>query len=172
MANPSPAAGTFPNLELNESSVFVLRKGSSIIGQAIRVQPKSTIPTKKVARLGDTTKKVSYQPTESSVAIEIYTEKDPDQLAMLLAGTQKPGGGGWVGTEKLFLNPTITAYDLLVDQYNAATGTSDTLVGTWTMKNFKPTSLDLNVQSDNPATITINGEMEDFYLSPAAGLNG
>jgi hypothetical protein len=159
-------------MEVNEGSVFVLRKGSSVIGQAIRVQPKSTIPTKKIARIGDTTKKVSYQPTESSVAIEIYTEKDPDQLAQLLAGTTKPGGGGWAGTEKLFLNPTITAYDLLLDQYNAATGTSDTLVGTWTMKNFKPTSLDLNVQSDNPATLTINGEMEDFYLSPAAGLNG
>ncbi len=170
MANPSPAAGTFPTLELNESSVFVLRKGSAIVGQAIRVQPKSTIPTKKVARLGDTTKKVSYQPTESSVAIEIYTEKDPDQLALILAGTLKPGGG-WAGTEKLFLNPTITAYDLTVDQYNAASGTNDTLVGVWTMKNFKPTSLDLNVQSDNPATITINGEMEDFYLTPQTGAN-
>lgn len=164
MANPSPV--TMPTMEVNEGSVFILRKSTSVLGQVIRVQPKSTIPTKKVARIGDTTKKVSYQPTESSVSIEIYTEKDPDQLAILLAGTQKPGSGGWVGTEKLFLNPTITAYDLSLDQYDAATGTSDTLVGVWTLKNFKPTSLDLNVQSDNPATITINGEMEDFYLTP------
>lgn len=166
----SPSAVTMPAMEVNEGSVFVLRKGTDVIGQAIRVQPKSTIPTKKIARIGDTTKKVSYQPTESSVAIEIYTEKDPDQLAMLLAGTQKPGGG-WAGSEKLFLNPTITAYDLSLDQYNAATGTNDVLVGTWTMKNFKPTSLDLNVQSDNPATLTINDEMEDFYLGPKTDAN-
>ena len=168
MASPSPVNATMPLMELTESSVFIVRKASNIIGQTIRIQPKSTIPTKKVARLGDTTKKVSYQPTESSVSLEIYTEKDPDQLALLLGGTVKPGSGGWVGTEKLFLNPTITAYDLLIDQYDAASGTSDALVGTWTLKNFKPTSLDLNLQSDNPATLTINGEMEDFYLSPHA----
>jgi hypothetical protein len=157
-------------MEVTEGSVFVLRKATKIIGQAIRVQPKSQIPTKKIARIGDTTKKVSYQPTESSVNIEIYTEFDPDQLAAVLGGTQKPGSGGWVGTEQLVLNPTITAYDLILDQYDGALGTGDTLVGTWTMKNFKPTSLDLNVQSDNPATITINGEMENFYLVPHAGL--
>jgi len=57
----------------------------------------------------------------------------------------------------------------LIDQYDAASGVSDVLIGTWTMKNFKPTSLDLNLQSDNPATLTINGEMEDFYLTPNAG---
>jgi len=132
MASPSPAI--MPTMELVESSVFIVRKGLLVLGQTIRVQPKSTIPTKKVARLGDTTKKVSYQPTESSVSLEIYTEKDPDQLALILGGATKPGGG-WVGTEKLFLNPTITAYDLLIDQYDAASGVTDALVGTWTMKN-------------------------------------
>jgi len=165
----SPSLVTMPVMELTESSVFVVRKATKILGQTIRVQPKSTIPTKKVARLGDTTKKVSYQPTESSVSLEIYTEKDPDQLALILGGAVKPATGGWAGSEKLFLNPTILAYDLLIDQYDAASGVSDVLIGTWTMKNFKPTSLDLNLQSDNPATLTINGEMEDFYLTPNAG---
>ena len=167
MASPSPV--TMPAIELAEGSVFILKKGAVVIGQAINVRPKSSVPTKKVARIGDTNKNVSYQPAEHSVDIEIYTEFDPNQLAALLGGTAKPGSGGWVGTEILRLNPSIAAFDLTLEMYKTALGTSDALAGIWTMDDFKPTSLDLNVQSENASTITINGECADIFYEPEAG---
>lgn len=167
MASPSPV--TMPAIQLVEGSVFILKKATTVIGQAINVRPKSSVPTKKVARIGDTNKNVSYQPTEHSVDIEIYTEFDPSQLAALLGGTAKPGSGGWAGTEQLRLNPSVAAFDLTLEVYKTALGTSDSLAGIWTMDNFKPTSLDLNVQSENSSTITINGECADIFYEPEAG---
>ncbi|HNT76018.1 MAG TPA: hypothetical protein PKH77_13465 [Anaerolineae bacterium] len=165
MASPT----TVPAFQVQEGQVFIVKKGTDVIGQVTRINPQAQSQTRKIARLGDTTKKVSYQPTEFTVSMEMYSEYDPKQLAILLAGTQKPGSGGWVGTEVLFLNPTIAAYDLLIDVYDAATDGSDTKVGTWTLDNYKPTSLNINIQADNPATITLNGEMENLTYTPTAG---
>lgn len=166
MASPT----TVPAFEIQEGQVFIVKKGTTVIGQATRINPQSTAQTRKIARLGDTSKKVSYQPTEHSVSLELYSESDPDQMAALLGGTTKPSSGGWVGSEKLFLNPTIAAFDLLIDVYDAATDGSDNKIGTWTLDDFKPTSLNVNIQADNPATITMNGEMIDLYYTPAAGV--
>lgn len=166
MATPT----TVPTFELQEGQVFVVKKGTTVIGQATRINPQSQSQTRKIARLGDTSKKVSYQPTEHSASLEMYSEADPDQLAQILGGTVKPNSGGWVGTEKLFLNPSIAAYDLLIDVYDAATTGSNTKIGTWTLKTFKPTSINVNIQADNPTTITLNGEMEDLYYTPSAGV--
>lgn len=166
MASPT----TVPAFQLQEGQVYVVKKSTNVIGQVVRINPQSQVQTRKVARLGDTTKKTSYQPTEHTVSMELYTEYDPAQLAHLLGGTAKPGSGGWVGTEKLFLNPTITAYDLTIEVYDAATDGADNLVGAWTLDNFKPTSLNVNIQADNPSTITMNGEMDDLWYIPAAGV--
>jgi hypothetical protein len=54
--------------------------------------------------------------------------------------------------------------------YDAATDGSDNKIGTWTLDDFKPTSLNVNIQADNPATITMNGEMIDLYYTPTAGV--
>lgn len=166
MASPT----TVPAFQLQEGQVYVVKKSTSVIGQVVRINPQSQVQTRKVARLGDTTKKTSYQPTEHTVSLELYTEYDPAQLALLLGGTAKPGSGGWVGTEKLFLNPTIAAYNLLIEVYDAATDGADNLQGIWTLENFKPTSLNVNIQADNPSTITMNGEMDDLYYEPEAGV--
>ncbi len=166
MASPT----TLPTLQVQEGQLYVLRKGvSTIIGQAVRVQPQSNVPTRKIPRLGDTNKATSYQPAEHSVSIEIYAERDPAQMAQLLGGSTKPVSGGWAGTEELRLNPTVAAFDLFVDVYETATGSGDVLAGTWTLDNFKPSSLSVPVQADNVVTHTINGEIDDLYYTPAAG---
>lgn len=166
----NPAGVTMPALDLLESSVAVLRKSSTVLGQVVRVQPQSQIPTRKVARLGDTNKYTSYQPAEHSLQLEIYGQKTVKEMALLLGGTAMPGSGGWVGTEVLRLNPTVAKFDLLLDVYDAATGTGDDLQGTWTFKNFKPTTLNPNYQSDSSLTFTINGECDDIYYEPEAGI--
>lgn len=165
MASPT----TMPALQVQEGQLYVLRRGSTVIGQALRVQPQSNVPTRKVPRLGDTNKSTSYQPAEHSVSIEIYAERDPVALAQLLGGAVKPASGGWVGTEVLSLNPTVAAFDLFVDVYETATGTSDELAGTWTLENFKPSSLSVPVQADNVVTHTINGELDSLTYTPEAG---
>lgn len=157
-----------PNFEVLEGFLYVLKKGTTVIGQCSRVQANSQIPSRKVPRIGDTSKKIVRQPTEHTCNLEIYAERDPDQMGNLL-GVTKPTSGGWVGTEKLTLNPSISPYDLLVEVYDAATGTGDTLVGKWTMKNFVPTSLSLPIQADSVVTHAINGECDDIYYTPSAG---
>lgn len=164
----SPSGVTMPAFEVLEGFLYVLKKDTTVLGQCLRIQAQSQIPSRKVARIGDTTKKVTRQPTEHTANLEIYAEKDPDNLGKLL-GVSKPVSGGWAGTEKLTLNPSITPADLTIEVYNAATGTGDTKVGSWTLKNFVPTSLTIPVQADSVVTHQMNGECDDIYYSPAAG---
>lgn len=164
----SPAGVTMPDFEVLEGFLYVLKKGTAVIGQALRVQAQSQIPSRKVARLGDTSKKTTRAPTEHTANLEIYAEADVDQLGKIL-GVTKPASGGWVGTEKISLNPSIAAADYTLEVYNAATGTGDTKMGTWTLKNFVPTSLTVAPQADAVVTHQINGECDDIYYTPAAG---
>ena len=166
MATPT----TMPALTYTEGQVYVLRKGTDVIGQALSVQLQSNIPTRKLARIGDTNKSTSYAPAEHTANIQMYSEFDPDQLAKMLGGTQKPTTGGWVGTETLYLNPSVAAYDLFVDVYDAATDGSDVLQGTWTISSFKPSSLSVPIQADNAIILTLNGECTALTYSPEAGI--
>lgn len=161
---------TVPTLEIQEGFLYLVRKGTDVLGQMLSVEMSVQTPTRKLPRLGDTQKVVSYGASEFSFRCELYTEKDPDQLAKLLGGTQKPGSGGWAGTEMLKINAAIAVYDLLVDVYGTNTGDSDSKVGTWTIKNFKPTQLQIRIQSENASTISMSGEPTEWYLSPAAGV--
>ena len=165
MASPT----TLPTLEYLEGQVAVLLKGSTVLGQVVSVSPQSQSATRKLARLGDTDKVTSYGPAEHSLSIELYAERDPDQLAALLGGSTKPGSGGWVGTEILHLNPTITAYNLTLDIYDAATSGTDNKIGSWTFAGFKPSSLSAPFSADNVANVTMNGECSSISYTPVAG---
>lgn len=167
MANPSGV--TMPAFEVLEGQVFILKKGSTVFGQVISINPQSQTPTKKIARLGDTNKSTSYSPTEHSLKLEIYAEKDPNEMGALL-GVAKPGSGGWVGTEQIRLNATIAAYDLTIDVYNAATGSGDVKQGTWTIDNFKPANFNIQIQAENAAQVSLDGECDDIYYVPVAGI--
>lgn len=166
MANPSPV--TMPAFEVVEGFLYVLKLGTTVLGQCSKIQAQSQIPTRKMPRLGDTTKKVVRSPVESSINLTIYAEKDPDQLGKIL-GVSKPGTGGWLANTKLELNPSIAPYDLTIEVYATATGTSDTLAGIWTAKNFTPTSLNLPIQSDSVVEHQINGECDNLYYIPSTG---
>ena len=161
MASPSPV--TMPAFEVTESQVYVVKKSTTVMGQMASFAMQSNVPSRKVARIGDTNKSTSYSPAEHSANMELYSEFDPDELATILGD---PKGGNWAGTEELRLNSTITAYDLTVEVYDAATGVSDTLLATWTIDNFKPTSLAVQIRADSPVTYTINGECDDIFLTP------
>lgn len=166
----SPSGVTMPTVEILEGSVYVLLKGTAVLGQVISVQPQSQVQSRKLARIGDTNKTTSYSPAEHSFNVEVYAERDPNEMAALLGGTAKPVSGGWVGTEQLRLNPTVAKFDLKIDVYNAATGSGDTKQGTWHIVGFKPTTLNPTIQADAVVTIQINGECDDIYYQPAAGI--
>lgn len=169
MANPFGV--TMQAFEIVESAQAVVRKGASdVLGQVASISLNSNVPTRKVARVGDTSKSTSYQPTEHSGSIVIYTELDPDEFGALF-GVTKPASGGWAGTEVIRLNPTIAAFDVFIDIYDAATGVSgDDKVGIWTLDNFKPTSLQVQIESDTTMQITVNFECDDIFYEPEAGV--
>jgi len=166
MASPA----TLPTFDFTQGEVYVIRKGTDVIGQAFSINISSNLPTRKIARLGDTDKSTTYAPAEHSANLTVYSEKDPSQLAMILGGTEKPATGGWAGTETLLLSPSATAYELSVDVYDAATTGTDTLQGTWTMTGFKPASLSVPIQADGVVTLTINGECNAVTYAPEAGI--
>lgn len=161
---------TMPAFELQEGYQYVMRKSSTVLGQMTSIDLQATIQSRKIPRLGDTAKKISYGAAEYTARLEMYTEADPDGIALLLGGTTKPVSGGWVGTEKLVLNPSVAPFDLLVDVYDANTGSGDSLVGTWTLKNFKPTQVQFRVQADNASTFSISSDLTEWYLTPADGV--
>ena len=94
-------------------------------------------------------------------------EGDAAQMAVLLNGTLKTGTA-WAGTEKLILNPSVAAYNLYIDQYATNTGTSDVREGTWEMKTFKASSLQVGIQPDGAATIQMSGECDEIAYYPTA----
>ena len=51
MASPSPI--TMPTFEVTQSSVYVVKKGSIVLGQVASANPQSNVPSRKLARLGD-----------------------------------------------------------------------------------------------------------------------
>jgi hypothetical protein len=165
----SPTGVTMPAFEVAEGQVFVLKKGTQVIGQVSRINPRSQTPSRKIARIGDTTKKTSLSPTESNVSMELYHEMDPNDLGALL-GVPKPGSGGWVGTEEIRLNNTVAPYDLTIEVYDGAVGTGDVLQGKWTLDNFRPASMNVNIQADAAATVTVDGEVDDIYYTPEDGV--
>lgn len=167
MASPSPV--TMPAFEVVEGQVYVVKKSTKVLGQMSSITLNSQTSTKKLARLGDTGKSTSYSPAEYTANLEMYSEFDPDQLGVML-GVTKPVSGGWVGTEVLRLNATTAAYDLTVEVYGSATGTSDVIKGIWTLTNFKISSMNVPITADNASTITLQGDCDDIKYIPSAGV--
>lgn len=172
----SPYGITMPTFEVTQSSVYVVKKyvdggaNDIVLGQVANANPQSNVPSRKLARLGDTNKHTTYQPAEHSMQLQMYSEFDPDQLAAVLGGTTKPVSGGWSGYEQLRLNPSVTAFDLVIEVYLSATGISgtDVLQGQWTIDNFKPTTLNIPIGADSEVTYTLNGECDDIWYTPEA----
>ena len=158
---------TLPAFELMDGQVAVLKKGTDMIGQAARVNPQAQSATSKHARLGSSSKKTRYDAVESRVSVEFYTEHTLQQLGEML-GTSFPASGGWVGTEKIQLNSTLSAYDLTIEVYND--NVTGTLEWTLTMKNFKPATFSIQFQADNVSMATLDGECDEFYIEPEAAL--
>jgi hypothetical protein len=173
----SPYTISMPTFEITQSSVYVVKKyvdggsGDIVLGQVANANPQSNIPSRKLARLGDTNKHTTYQPAEHSMQLQMYSEFDPDQLAAVLGGTTKPISGGWASGTNLRLNPSVTAYDLVIEVYKSATGTSaDVFQGEWIIDNFKPTTLNVPIGADSEVTYTLNGECDDIYYMPVTAL--
>jgi hypothetical protein len=168
----SPFGVSMPDFEVTESQVYVVKKDSTVLGQVVSIGPQSNVPTRKLPRIGDTNKKTSYGTAEHSVSLEIYSEYDPTEMALIMSGGAiSRTTAGWLGTEQIRLNPSITAYDLIVEVYSSATGiTGDEFVGKWTLKEFKPSQLGIRVQADSAVTFTVNGECNDVYYTPDTGV--
>lgn len=165
-----PKGVSMPTFSLLPGQVYVLKKGSRICGQVLSLNPQSQAPTKKVSRIGDTAKSTSFSPVEHTMQMEIYISKDFEELADLL-GFTVPASGGWVGTEQIGLNPTVSTYTLTIETYDANTGlNADNLVGTWTITGYRPSSLNVQIQAENESTATLNGEPGNIYYVPAAGV--
>lgn len=163
MAFPS-----LPAFELLQGQTAVLKKGSVIIGQAMSVSPQAQTNTNKHSRIGDFRQKTSYSASNNTVQVQFYAEHDPAQLGAFL-GVDKPGTGGWVGTEELRLNTTLPGYDLTIEIYDENSGDA-VLEGIWTLENFKPNQMGFNVEADNVTMFNLSGDVDDIYLIPEAGL--
>src|SRR5262249_11823436 len=143
-------------------------KSTHYFGQVAKIELDATVPTKKVARVGDTSKKTSYQPTEATGSFDLYSEYDPDETALLL-GVAKPGSGGWVGTEVIQLVPSIAAYDIVIEVYTD-NSSSATKVGAYTITNFKPTGWKLPIGADSDITGAFTFSCDYWAYTPAAGV--
>lgn len=160
---------TLPTFELTDGQVAIVKKGNSVIGQAARINPQQQSPTSKHARLGSTLKKTLYQPVDTTVSFEMYTEHTLTQLALILGGDTKPLSGGWDGDEQLTLNPTIEPYDMAIEVYDVAAAGA-VLQYTYWLIDFKPNSLNISFQADGVSMCTCNGECVEGYITPASGL--
>jgi hypothetical protein len=167
MSNPSGV--TMATFEYVESSQYVILKGSVVLGQVQSASINSQINTRKIARIGDSSKSTAYDPVEHTGSFGVYSELDPDDLGRIL-GVTKPGSGGWAGTEVLKLDNTIAAADYYLDVYDGATGTGDVKVGRWTLDNLKPSTLQMQVQAGNDTVLTINFSCDAITYTPTAGV--
>lgn len=165
----NPAGVTMPTFEYVESSQYVLLKGTYVFGQVQSFSSNGQINTRKIARIGDTTKSTAYDPVENSGSFALYSELDPNDLGRIL-GVTKPTSGGWAGTEVLKLDNTIAGATYYLDEYDGATGTGDVKVGRWTLTNLKPSSLQLQVQAGNDTVYTINWSCDAISYTPTAGV--
>ena len=142
------------------------------MGQVVNFAPRATSGQSRVPRVGDSTKKVVSDVVENQLSIELYTQKSLKEVALLM-GTTIPGAGAgpWDGTTTIVLNPDVTPFTMYVDVYDGPEESTNTIVQTWTMANFKPSSLNLQVSADSPAlTCSIEGSFDTFSILVANGV--
>ena len=142
------------------------------MGQVVNFAPRSTSGQSRVPRVGDSNKKIISDVVENQLSIELYTQKSLKEVALLM-GTTIPnaGAGPWNGSTTIELNPDVAAFTMYVDVYDGPEESTNTVVQTWTMTNFKPSSLGLQVSADSPAlTCSIEGSFESFSILVANGV--
>ena len=165
----NPLGVTMAAFELTSSPQYVVKIGSTVVGQGNNFNLTSNVPVSKVARIGDTAKSTSRKPVENSWSIDLYAEEDFNELGLILGDT-KPSGG-WSGTEAITLDPTMAAYTLEVEVYDGANGATDALVGTYTLTNAVTTGVNFTIGSDDDAvTISVSGECDSWDLTPESGV--
>lgn len=165
-------AAVMPTFDTTNARSYILRKGSTVLGQVSNFSPRTSSGQSRVPRVGDSTKKIISDVVENQLSIELYTQKSMHEVALLMGTTVPTGGAGpWDGTTTISLNPDMTPFTMYVDVYNGPDEPTNSLVGTWTMTNFKPSSLNLQVSADSPAlTCSIEGSFDVFTITPASGV--
>lgn len=163
MASPSPV--TMPAFDLINSAECVARVSTTVLGQVAGLTPRATVPVEKIPRVGDNAKKTVYKPGEFSLDLRLYAPHDMIEVALILGITQT--GGEWLGTEVIQLNSAQAAFDLLVDLYDGVSA-SDSLLGTFTFDNFKPTNFELPLEGDANPIATLSGECDVWSYTPVA----
>ena len=154
---------TLSDLVVKESYVFVLKKGSNVLGQIRSVQPQAQGTVRQHARIGDVNQKSTAGPNQNTVTIEVYVDDNLYDLARVLG--IEPPGGGWTGSETIKLNPSVTAYDLTIEQYDVNDSTG-TLKAVWTLKGCTPSQFSPDITADSEVTAQIQVTCEDIYVTP------
>jgi hypothetical protein len=164
-------AAALPTFDITTGRQYVLFKGAIALGQVVNFSPRITSSQSRVPRIGDSNKKVVSDVAENQLSIELYTQKSLKEVALLMGTTIPVGGSGpWDGTTTITLNPDVPAFDMVVKVYTTPDSGSNALVQTWTMTNFKPSSLSFQVSADSPAlTCSIEGSFEGFSILVASG---
>lgn len=138
----------------------------TLIDQGRVASPAQSADVQEYSRIGDQNKLQVAGQITTDVTLNIYVEDDIEELARFL-GTVRPGGG-WVGTEKIQLDPTKVA-DLKIVNFNGIT-TSASILFTEYINQFKPLNLGMPLDAEGDVRIAeLSGTATAYYIIPAAG---
>jgi hypothetical protein len=162
----------FPDFEVREhylSAVYCRNDAGEdvLLGELQKLDNKGSATQNEYKAVGrkNSIKRASSQGHD--VTLSVYVDDHLRELGLLL-GVERPAGG-WLGTEKIALDPAKTR-EITIKNYDNTDEANAVLQFTEYLIHFAPASLSTGIDSGaNGRVAEITGSIDDYYGTPVAG---
>lgn len=138
-----------------------------LLNQGRAFSPSQTGDTSEYSRVGDKNKKTVAQTVKTDFNVQVYVEDDLTELARIMAGEVRPGGG-WLGTEELQLDPTIV-HNFKIVNFDGIT-TDSNILFTEYINSWQASGATIALESEGDVRFAeLPGAASSYYIIPATG---
>lgn len=152
------------------SMVFHAFPGTAwvLLNEGRVITPNQSADETEYGRIGDKNKLKIANAVATDVAVQVYFEDNLKEVARILGGDVRPGGG-WVGTEEIELDTTVV-HNFKVESYNGIT-VGAALLFTEYVNSWKANGVGTPLDAEGDVRIAeFSGAAASYYIIPAAGV--
>lgn len=132
------------------------------------ITPNQSGDETEYSRIGDKNKLKVANTVTTDVAVQVYFEDNLTEVARILGGNVRPGGG-WVGTEEIQLDTTVI-HNFKVENYDGITAGA-ALLFTEYVNSWRPSGVGTPLDAEGDVRIAeFSGAASSYYIIPAAGV--
>lgn len=136
---------------------LIENEAGRVLGQVRSINPSDSIETVQAGRVGSSTKKTLKKSKNTTLAVEVWTDDDNQEIGIFLGASALPGTGSTVK-----LDPSNTAKNFYVKNYDSE-DSGATLLSTTYLYQFVATEYSFTLDSEGEQVVSMSGTLEDLY---------